>query len=118
MQKKYKINALEKDNIKIGKNAELYLLNFDKVNEVRKKVDETKQWNDFNAELKFKVIYDGKDYFGKVVYKNGKNNHTTYLDENCPLDVIHQAMGWSDVLNYVDFYFGVTERIKIYGNKL
>ena len=35
---------------------------------------------------------------------------TTYLDENCPLDVIHQAMGWSDVLNYVDFYFGVTER--------
>lgn len=91
-------------------NAELHLLNFDEVNEVRKKVDETKQWNDFNAELKFKVTYDGKDYFGKVVYKNGKINHTTYFDENCPLDVIHQTMGWSDVLNYVDFYFLVTEK--------
>ena len=38
MQKKYKINALEKDRIKIGKNAELHLLNFDEVNEVRKKL--------------------------------------------------------------------------------
>ena len=62
------------------------------------------------AELKFKVTYDGKDYFGKVVYKNGKINHTTYFDEKCPLDVVHQAMGWSDVLNYVDFYFLVTEK--------
>ncbi len=110
IQKKYKINALEKDSIKIGKNAELCLLNFDEVNEVRKKVDETKQWNDFNAELKFKVTYDGKDYFGKVVYKNGKINHKTYFDEKCPLDVVHETMGWSDVLNYVDFYFLVTEK--------
>lgn len=55
-------HALEKDNIKIGKNAELHLLNFDEVNAVRKKVDETKQWNDFNAELKFRVIYDGKGF--------------------------------------------------------
>lgn len=110
MQKKYKINALEKDSIKIGKNAELHLLNFDEVNAVRKKVDESKQWNDFNAELKFKVTYDGNAYLGKVVYKNGKINHITYFDENCPLDVIHKGMDWSNVLNYVNFYFLVTEK--------
>ncbi len=72
IQKTYAINALQKDYIKIGKNAELHLLNFNEVNETLKRITETKQWEDFNAELKFKVIYEGKEYFGKIVYKNGK----------------------------------------------
>lgn len=109
-QRIYAINALEKDYIKIGKNAELHLLNFDEVNEVLKKITETRQWEEFNAELKFKVVYEGKDYFGKIIYKNGKNNHTTDFDENCPLNVIHKDMGWSYVLNYVKFYFLVGEK--------
>ena len=54
MQKKYKINALEKDSIKIGKNAELHLLNFDEVNEIGtvsiiKYFDITKNNNEFDG---------------------------------------------------------------------
>lgn len=107
-ERNYSVNALDTTKMKIGKDAELELLNFDEVDAVRKRVDETREWTDFNATLKFRVTYKGTDYFGEVIYTNGKINHETHFDPSCPINVRHVSMDWSNVLKYVTFTFVVS----------
>ena len=103
----YTINAWESLSMPIGEDCMLSLLNFPEYEECREVVCKSRKWEDFNAVLKFKVVYRGAEYFGEVVYTNGKINFETYFDESCPLSVKSTGSGWDPVFGHIDFSFQV-----------
>lgn len=115
----YTINAWESLEMPIGENGTLYLLNVPEYETCREAVCESRQWEEFNAALDFKVVYQGEEYFGKVVYTNGKIHYETYFDERCPLCVKSTGCGWDPYFGHIDFRFQVSQKqghIEEWGN--
>jgi len=106
--KKICINAYQKNEFKIDNNCKIELINFEDIEFAANKMQETRQWTDFNTTLKFKIIYDNKEYFGKVIYTNGKNNYETIMDEKCPIQVKHCGFEWSTRLKEFNFVFEIS----------
>lgn len=105
--KKICINAYRNIQLKIDDNCKIELLNFHKIKFAAQIMQLTKQWKKFNAILKFKITYDNKEYFGKVIYKNGKNNYETVID-NCPVKIKHCGFEWSKVREEFNFLFEIS----------
>lgn len=103
----YTINAWESLSMPMGEDCTLFLLNFPEYEKCREAVCESKKWEDFNAVLEFKVVYRGAEYFGEVVYTNGKINFETYFDERCPVRVKSTGCGWDPYFGHIDFSFQV-----------
>ncbi len=106
----YTINGWESLLMPIGEDATLELLNFPEYEEKREAVCESHKWETFHAVLKFKVRYQEKDYFGEVVYTNGKINFETHFDAACPLEVRSTGCGWDPAFGHIDFSFSVRTR--------
>ncbi len=85
----------------------LEILNLDEFNEEVKRVSESRQWDDFNTVLKFKLIHLGKDYFGEVTFTNGKNNFVTVFDESCPRKAAFSGVEFNLRVNYEMFTFDI-----------
>lgn len=81
----YVIDAAKRTGVKLNESTELELLNIDDFRRESERVDETRNWDDFNTILKFKVIHDGTEYPCEIVFKNGMKKFTTVLDNNCPI---------------------------------
>ena len=103
----YSINAWESLSMPMGEDCTLFLLNFPEYEKQREAVCESTKWEDFNAVLRFKVVYQGREYFGEVVYTNGKIHFETHFDENCPIRVESTGCGWDPYLGHIDFMFRV-----------
>lgn len=81
----YVIDAAKHTRAKLNENTELELLNIDDFRKESERIDATREWDDFNTVLKFKVIQDGVEYPCEIVFKNGMKKFTTVLDDNCPI---------------------------------
>lgn len=101
------INAYQKTEFKINNNCKIELVNFKDIESAANKMQETRQWTDFNTTLNFKIIYDDKEYCGKVIYTNGKNNYETIMDEKCPIQIKHCGFEWSTILKKFNFTFEI-----------
>ncbi len=104
----YTINAWESLSMPMGEDCTLFLLNFPEYEKRREAVCESRIWEDFNAVLKFKVVYQGAEYFGDVVYTNGKINFETHFDERCPIRVKSTGCLWDPFFGHIDFMFQVS----------
>ena len=109
---KYKVlNGMEKDRIKIDKNTEVVLLNFDDIlsecNRCREmwQNDDRDAWNKYNAILNFILIYKGTEYQGKAVYNGSAVKCDTVLDENCPVKIQIIKTTIDTAFNKYCFYF-------------
>ncbi len=105
--KVYKIDAYQSTAIKIDRATQLEILNLDEFNEEVVRVSDSRQWESFNAILKFKLTYNRIDYFGEVIFRLGKNNHTTYFDKNCTRKVHFVAVDFNLEVNYEEFLFEI-----------
>ncbi len=103
----YTVDAFKATNVKIDGDTRLEILNLDEFNEEVKRVSESRQWDDFNTVLKFKLIHLGKDYFGEVTFTNGKNNFVTVFDESCPRKAAFSGVEFNLRVNYEMFTFDI-----------
>lgn len=109
--KKICINAYKTNEYKIDNNLKIVLINFKRIELAAKIMQLTKKWQSFNTTLKFKIIYNDKEYLGKVTYKNGKNNYETILDEKCPIQIKHSGFEWSTIRKEFNFTFEIISKM-------
>lgn len=102
-----KIDAFQSTKTRIDKDTQLLLLNLDEFNQEVERISNSRQWDDFNTILKFKVIHAGIDYLGEVIFTNGKLYHETYLDKNCPKKVSFQDVDFNLDMAYEVFLFDI-----------
>ncbi len=105
--KTYKIDAYKSAGIKIDSDTQLEILDLDEFNEELVRLSNSRQWDQFNAVLKFKLTYSGIYYFGEVIFTNGKNNHITNFDERCPRKVCFINFDFNLQVNYEVFLFEI-----------
>lgn len=101
------VNAFKSTKVKIDRGTYLEILNLEEFNEEVKRVSETRQWEDFNTVLDFRLIYRGTDYLGKVTFTNGKNNFVTAFDESCPKKVDFKGVDYNLRVSYEIFTFDI-----------
>ncbi len=89
------IDAYKNVKANINNEFEIEILNFEEVETAANKMQETRNWTDFNVTLQFKVTYKGTEYLGNVIFTNGKNNFETFMDQSCPLKVTSNGFDWS-----------------------
>ena len=104
---KVRFNAYQTNRLKIDDNCEIELINFKDIEFAANKMQETREWTNFNTTLEFKIMYGDKEYLGKVIYTNGKNNYKTIIEENCPIQVKHCGFSWSTKLKEFNFTFEI-----------
>ncbi|TVX91523.1 hypothetical protein [Cohnella terricola] len=71
-------------------------------------ISQTRQWNQFNSTLRFKLTYMDIDFFGGIEFSGGKNNYKTNFEKKCPLDVIFQGFDFNLEVKYLNFSFDVS----------
>lgn len=103
----YELDLFESTSTKIDSNTNLEVLNLDEFNREVRRVSESRQWNDFNTVLKFRVSCGDNDYFGEVIFTDGKNNHVTKFDETCPRKVRFVSVDFNLSVDYEIFVFSV-----------
>lgn len=101
----YSLNTRNTVKMKIDEQTRLEILNLEQFEEEVTRVSATRQWDDFNTTLDFKLTYADSDYLGVVIFTNGKNNHMLVFDENCPKKVNFKDVGLE--MGYEIFYFEV-----------
>lgn len=106
-KKLYKIDAFKSTKTKINNTTRLEILNLDEFNEEVVNISNSRKWDQFNTILKFRLICSNTDYFGEVVFTNGKINHVTNFDDNCPLKVIFKNASFNLDVKYEEFIFEI-----------
>lgn len=89
----YSLNTQNGIEMKVDELTRLEILNLEQFEEEVARVSATRQWDDFNTTLDFKLTYAHSDYFGTVIFTNGKNNYLLVFDENCPRKVNFEGVG-------------------------
>lgn len=107
-KKEITIKPLEKNRVKIDDNSYLEILNISGFNFMLGMVSLIKAWNLVNGTLKFKVNYNGVDYFGNVIFKNGKNNYKLVMkDTNCPIKINFKGFDFNFKSRYEEMRFEI-----------
>lgn len=103
----YVIDVAKCTRVKLSENTELELLNIDDFRKESERIDATREWDDFNTVLKFKVIHGGMEYPGEIVFKNGMKKFTTLLDDKCPIALRLKDVNIHYTKEYEKFVFEI-----------
>lgn len=101
----YVVDVFQSTSIAIDKQTTLQLLNLPDFNQEVLRVSKSREWDTFHTVLKFQLIQGEKSYAGKVTFTNGKENHVTELDEDCPLPVTFAGVDFNLAAMYEVFSF-------------
>ncbi len=101
----YALEPFQSTKTIINENTELELLNIDQFNEEVNRISASREWDQFNTVLEFRLICEGTGYNGTVVFTNGKNNHVTTMEENCPKKVCLESVNYNLKCQYEIFLF-------------
>lgn len=99
------MDVFQSASIAIDKQTTLELLNLPDFNQEVLRVSKSREWDTFHTVLKFQLIQGEKSYTGKVTFTNGKENHVTELDEDCPLPVTFAGVDFNLAAMYEVFSF-------------
>lgn len=103
----YTLNAIQSTKTQLDEHTLLEILNLPEFNQEVSRVSESRQWEDFNTILKFRLTQNGTDYFGEVCFKNGKNNFELHMDEKCPVKLAFERVDFNLRARYEEFSFKV-----------
>lgn len=104
----YMLDAFKSTKMIIDSETQLEVLNLQEFNHEVMRVCETRIWESFNTILKFKLIHNGTQYFGEVLFTNGKNNFELSIDEDCPKKILFKGVDYNLRINYEMFTFGIS----------
>ena len=105
--KLYAMDLFKSESTKIDSDTVLDVLNLEEFNKALSEFSVSRQRNELNAVLKFKVTHNGEEYFGEVTFTKGKNDHTTHLDENCPIKVKLVSLDFNLSVDYERLSFEI-----------
>lgn len=103
----YTLDVFKSTKMIIDSETQLEVVNLQEFNQEIMRVCETRVWESFNTILKFKLIHNGREYFGEVMFTNGKNNFELSIDEDCPKKVQFKGVDYNLTINYEMFTFSI-----------
>lgn len=104
----YTLDAFKSTKMIIDRETQLEVLNLQEFNQEIIRVCETRIWESFNTILKFKLIHNGSEYLGEVLFTNGKNNFELSIDKDCPKKVQFKGVDYNLKINYEMFSFSIS----------
>lgn len=104
----YMLDAFASTKMHIDSDTWLEVLNLEEFNQEIMRVCETRIWESFNTILKFKLNYKDTEYFGEVVFTNGKNNYELHIDADCPRKVQFEGVDYNLKVRYEVFTFSIS----------